>query len=205
MGKYRDHRSSRSDRFESDRHVSEPSYFQSRSEARAAAPPSAAVGSKVASPPRDAEVIWFNAEKGFGFVRLSDGSDAFLHVSKLQAVDHSKLPDGTKLRVLVELSAKGKLQVNEVLSIDGGEEASIPPPKASPVEAGEQEGVGTVKRYDAVKGFGFITLENGGKDVFVHSTTVSRCGLAPLERGQKVIVGYVQGQKGPEARTLRRV
>ncbi|MEP0508539.1 MAG: cold-shock protein, partial [Aurantimonas coralicida] len=62
---------------------------------------------------------------------------------------------------------------------------------------------GTVKWYNADKGFGFIGLDDGaGKDVFVHATALNRSGLTTLADGQKVTVRFVQGNKGPEARTL---
>ncbi|CAN7722017.1 cold-shock protein [Aminobacter sp. LjRoot7] len=69
-------------------------------------------------------------------------------------------------------------------------------------EAGEQESAGTGKWYDGDKGFGFISLESGGKDVFVHASALPRSGLTKLEEGQKVVVRYARGQKGLEARTI---
>ena len=46
--------------------------------------------------------------------------------------------------------------------------------------------VGTVKFFNATKGFGFISPEGGGKDVFVHATALERAGLHGLNEGQKV-------------------
>ena len=62
--------------------------------------------------------------------------------------------------------------------------------------------MGTVKWYNPDKGFGFITPESGGKDVFVHATALERAGLGPLQEGQTVRMGVVQGAKGPEAGTI---
>jgi cold shock protein len=45
---------------------------------------------------------------------------------------------------------------------------------------------GTVKFYNAQKGFGFIAPDNGGNDVFVHATALERCGMTGLSDGQKV-------------------
>jgi len=204
MGKYRDHRQPRSDRFGNDHDThSEPDYFRGWSEISAPALPTASATSPVSA----AEVLWFNAEKGFGFVRLRDGSDAFLHVSKLQAVGKTSLPEGAKLQVLVEVSAKGKPQVSQVVQVvsmaSGQENANAPgSPEAVPQQTGEEEGLGSVTRYDGVKGFGFIKLENGGNDVFVHATTLTRSGLTSLSVGQAVLVRYDQGKKGLEARNV---
>ena len=56
-----------------------------------------------------------------------------------------------------------------------------------------------MKWYNATKGFGFITPENGGKDIFIHASALERSGLSGLNEGQAVDVKVVQGQKGPEA------
>jgi len=58
--------------------------------------------------------------------------------------------------------------------------------------------VGTVKWFNAQKGFGFIQPENGGKDVFVHISAVERAGLGTLSEGQKVSY-EVMNERGKEA------
>ena len=57
---------------------------------------------------------------------------------------------------------------------------------------------GTVKWFNAQKGFGFIQPENGGKDVFVHISAVERAGLGTLSEGQKVSY-EVMNERGKEA------
>ena len=59
---------------------------------------------------------------------------------------------------------------------------------------------GKVKFFNASKGFGFITPDDGGKDVFVHATDT---GGAPLNEGDKVEFETVQGKKGPQASNVR--
>ena len=59
---------------------------------------------------------------------------------------------------------------------------------------------GTVKWFDAAKGFGFISPEDGTKDVFVHHSAIkSGGGFATLDEGQRVSFGIEQGPKGPSA------
>jgi cold shock protein len=65
------------------------------------------------------------------------------------------------------------------------------------------EEIGTVKWYNAVKGFGFIGSDRGGKDIFVHASVLNRAGIADLPEGQHVVVDVVDGRKGPEAAGLR--
>ncbi|MBD0270607.1 MAG: cold-shock protein [Acetobacteraceae bacterium] len=62
---------------------------------------------------------------------------------------------------------------------------------------------GIVKWYNPQKGFGFVTPESGGKDVFIHATALERSGMPPLAEGQTVTMTVVQGRKGPEAATVR--
>lgn len=58
---------------------------------------------------------------------------------------------------------------------------------------------GTVKWFDASKGFGFITPEDGSKDVFVHHSAIKTQGYANLNEGQRVSYDIQQGPKGPSA------
>ncbi len=55
---------------------------------------------------------------------------------------------------------------------------------------------GTVKFFNAQKGFGFITPENGGKDVFVHISAVERAGMSSLSDGQRVSFEVESGRDG---------
>jgi CspA family cold shock protein len=64
------------------------------------------------------------------------------------------------------------------------------------------EMTGTVKWYDPAKGFGFVSVNDGGKDVFVHRSALSRAGLDSLAEGQQVTLGVVEGQKGREASSI---
>ena len=58
---------------------------------------------------------------------------------------------------------------------------------------------GTVKWFNATKGFGFIEPENGGNDAFVHISSLERAGIASLNEGQKVSFDLVTGRNGKEA------
>jgi CspA family cold shock protein len=72
-----------------------------------------------------------------------------------------------------------------------------------PTDQAVVEESGTVKWYNAEKGFGFIGSERGGKDIFVHPSMLKRAGIADLAEGQRVAVDVVDGRKGPEAASLR--
>jgi cold shock protein len=62
---------------------------------------------------------------------------------------------------------------------------------------------GTVKWFNDAKGFGFITPDDGGKDLFAHHTSISMEGHRTLQDAQKVTFDVVAGQKGPAAANIR--
>jgi cold shock protein len=63
---------------------------------------------------------------------------------------------------------------------------------------------GTVKWFNAEKGFGFIERE-GGEDVFVHFSAIQSDGFKSLDEGQKVTFNVEQGQRGPQATNVQKV
>ena len=160
-------------------------------------------------PAVSAVVKWFKPEKGFGFVELSDGSgDAFLHATVLGRSGVTAVQPGDTLEVRVAQGQRGP-QVTEVLNVDtstGGapRPAGVRPAGGDrmPLEPTSQE-TGTVKWYNAMKGFGFIVRDGGGKDVFVHASALQRAGLTGLNEGQRVVVDIAEGRKGPEATAVR--
>ena len=188
--------------------------------------PRPSFGSAPASGPEtEAKVKWFNAEKGFGFVELTDGSgEAFLHIRPVEAAGYSALDPGTTLVVRTGQGQKGP-QVTEVISVDTStaqpEAARRGPPRSSfgggspyggraprhrgfaprqqgPAPSGPPDTEGTVKWYDPVKGFGFVSVEGQAKDLFVHRSALERAGLTSLAEGQPVRVAVVEGRKGRE-------
>jgi CspA family cold shock protein len=161
-----------------------------------------------AGPPVQATVKWYNPEKGFGFVGLPGGGDAFLHVSVVERSGNSTVPPGATLEVRIGAGQKGQ-QVTEILNVDTSTAAQEPPRRArpersyAPPDQATVEEMGTVKFYAADKGFGFIVRDRGGKDIFVHASALSRAGITELAEGQRVAVDMVEGAKGPEAVNIR--
>ena len=61
---------------------------------------------------------------------------------------------------------------------------------------------GTVKWFNAEKGFGFIAQDDGGADVFVHYSAIETSGYRSLDEGQRVEFEITQGPKGPQAENV---
>ena len=163
------------------------------------------------SPPVRGVVKWFDSEKGFGFVELSDGyGDAFLHGTILAQSGINAVQQGETLEVRVGPGHKGS-HVTEVLSVDRSTALPAPPRRSNfgaTTSNGSSSGIaveetGTVKWFNAERGYGFIAPNSGGKDVFVHFSALERSGIAALSEGQTVVVDVVEGRKGPEAARVR--
>jgi cold shock protein len=156
-----------------------------------------------------ATVKWYNPDKGFGFVELANGGDAFLHVSVVERGGHGSVPPGATLEVRAGPGPKGP-QVTEIVSLDASTALQESPRRPRPerpaypsVDRPTSEELGTVKWYNATKGFGFIAPDQGSKDIFVHASVLERAGIIGLAEGQRVAVDVASGQKGPEAVSLR--
>lgn len=162
-----------------------------------------------AGPPVSATVKWYNSEKGFGFVELDSGGDAFLHASVVERSGNRSVLAGSRLEVRAAPGQKG-MQITEILAVDPSTALQEPPRRPRPERSYQRhsdqaavEAIGTVKWYNAIKGFGFIVRDAGGKDIFVHSSALHQAGISDLSEGQRVAVDMVEGAKGPEAVSVR--
>ncbi|WP_448202509.1 cold-shock protein [Azospirillum sp. sgz302134] len=148
-----------------------------------------------------ATVKWFNASKGFGFVAPEDGSpDAFLHISVLNRIGLHEVGDGAELLCLIVGGGKGP-QVAEILEVltEGAPAGSRAPSRHDQPGGPETELTGTVKWFKPDQGFGFVTADDGAKDVFVHKSVLRRCNLLELTTGQRVHMRVREAPKGREA------
>jgi len=158
-------------------------------------------------PPVSGVVKWFNPEKGFGFVELSDGSgDAFLHGSVLAQSGINAVQPGETLEVRVGPGHKGP-HITEIINVDSSTAVPMASRRsnaqATTLNGPSVEETGTVKWFNADKGYGFIAPNGGGRDVFVHVSALERSGIEGLSEGQPVVVDVVEGRKGPEATRVR--
>ena len=181
----------------------QPFEYEAPAPARRPARPFAPAAAPSEAAPVQGKVKWFNVEKGFGFIALLSGGEAFIHVSRLKAAGLSDAPEGAAVTVKIGPGRKGP-EVVEIVEM--GEAAPRParPSQRSdpPAQTEAAEVTGTVKWFNLAKGFGFVGVGDGQKDVFVSARTLAQAGLNDLREGQRVQMKVVGGHKGPEARSI---
>jgi CspA family cold shock protein len=123
-------------------------------------------------------VKWFNASKGYGFIERLNGPDVFVHFSAILADGFRSLQEGQRVEFSIEQGPKG-LQAIDVVVL-------------------EEREIGTVKWFNASKGYGFIERADG-PDVFVHFSAIRGDGFRSLQEGQRVEFSIEQGPKGLQA------
>jgi len=119
---------------------------------------------------------------------------------------------GETVEVRVGPGHKGP-HVTEIISVDSSTAVPATPRRSNfgaTTSNGSSSGIaveetGTVKWFNAERGYGFIARDSGGQDVFVHVSALERSGLTSLGEGQPVIVDVVEGRKGLEAARVRLV
>jgi cold shock protein len=139
-------------------------------------------------------VKFFNAHKGFGFIVRDDGGeDVFVHISAVEQAGLTGLADGQPLEFTL-VDRGGRISATD-LKIDGD---PLPVEDRGGAAGGEsrergpqrqltgEKATGTVKFFNATKGFGFITRDDGQPDAFVHISAVERAGMISLNEGDRI-------------------
>ncbi len=148
-------------------------------------------------------VKFFNAAKGFGFIVRDDGGDdVFVHISAVEQAGLQGLADGQPLEFTLSerngrISATNLVIEGEPLPVTGGGGGGRGGPPQR--EVSSERMTGTVKFFNATKGFGFIARDDGGQDAFVHISAVERSGLQGLAEGQKVSFQLETDRRGKQA------
>ena len=129
-------------------------------------------------------VKFFNSQKGFGFIQQeTGGEDIFVHISAVERAGLEGLAEGQELEFnLVDRGGKVSAQdlqvVGDVIQVESRSEA----PRR---ELTGEKASGTVKFFNSMKGFGFLTRDDGQPDAFVHISAVERSGLSTINEGER--------------------
>lgn len=146
-------------------------------------------------------VKFFNGEKGFGFIQQEGGGeDVFVHISAVERAGLEGLAEGQGLEYnLVDRGGKTSAQdiqvVGDVIPVEkrsgggdrpsGGGDRGGDRGGAPQRELTGDSATGTVKFFNAMKGFGFLVRDDGQPDAFVHISAVERSGLTEINEGER--------------------
>jgi len=142
-------------------------------------------------------VKFFNPQKGFGFIVRDDGGeDVFVHISAVEQAGLTDLADGQPLEFTL-VDRGGRISATN-LRIDGEPMEVVRGAAPAAREGGAgfgdrgpqrqltgEKSQGTVKFFNAMKGFGFISRDDGQPDAFVHISAVERAGLPTINEGDR--------------------
>jgi CspA family cold shock protein len=144
-------------------------------------------------------VKFFNPQKGFGFIVRDDGGDdVFVHISAVEQAGLSDLADGQPLEFTL-VDRGGRISATN-LRIDGEPMAVERSADRGPQrQLTGEKAQGTVKFFNAMKGFGFIQRDDGQPDAFVHISAVERAGMPTLNEGDRLAFELEVDRRGKYA------
>jgi CspA family cold shock protein len=130
-------------------------------------------------------VKFFNPQKGFGFIVRDDGGeDVFVHISAVEQAGMTDLADGQPLEFTL-VDRGGRISATN-LRIEGEPMAVERAERGPQRQLTGEKATGTVKFFNAMKGFGFIQRDDGQPDAFVHISAVERAGIPTLNEGDRL-------------------
>ena len=129
-------------------------------------------------------VKFFNAAKGFGFIQQDQGGeDVFVHISSVERAGLEGLAEGQQLKFTL-VDRGGKVSASDLEAV--GDVIAVEKREAPQRELTGERATGTVKFFNGMKGFGFITRDDGQPDAFVHISAIERSGMSGLNEGDRL-------------------
>tara|TARA_R110000868_G_scaffold2321_2_gene17210 strand:+ start:10175 stop:10699 length:525 start_codon:yes stop_codon:yes gene_type:complete len=153
----------------------------------------------------EGRVKWYDPARGYGFLEAADGQgDILLHASCIRRFGQgAALPDAHVVCTAM-MGEKGR-QAVEIIEMTGGDDqAEVRPRRFHPhAVVNTPFHMATVKWFDALRGYGFVTCQDVDGDIFLHAATLRRAGYEDVQPGETLHVRCVEGPKGALAAEIR--
>ncbi|MGY3582169.1 CspA family cold shock protein [Bradyrhizobium sp. USDA 4341] len=149
-------------------------------------------------------VKWYNRQRGYGFVVAEGMPDIFLGQVAVEEAGFGIPADGCSIVAMVQTRGKG-LSCKQILELSGPTVEIHRPSAVETIRDIQGPRLGTVKLFKSDVGYGFITVGDDVRDIFVHVSTLEKIGIHRLLEGERVEVKWGTGPRGLTAVEIARV
>jgi CspA family cold shock protein len=143
---------------------------------------------------KSGQVKWYSRDRGYGYIAVDGDCDVFLDCHPLRAFGVLEVAPESAITVEAINTERG-WRATKVVDLEMKKAPEVITRHVIISDVTPQHERATFKWFDPMRGFGFLTQEDR-PDIFVHASTLKRCGIATIEPGQPVLVKHGQSPRG---------